>query len=203
MKRFMKYILIIDTVLLFVSLGVLMADKETLHDDLIRMHIVANSNSAEDQTIKHIVKKSVVAYLEPKMMDFLDRESAMMYLGNNLDDICCIVNTTLQEQGSNYTASVSLKKEAFPMRDYETFSLPSGVYNTLRITIGGGEGENWWCVVFPTLCAGATAESVDAYAVGSGFSPGLSNTLTKKDNYNIRFFLLDCIGKLENLIFGF
>jgi len=87
------------------------------------------------------------------------------------------------------------------VRNYDTFRLPAGVYESLRIVIGEGEGKNWWCVVFPELCLPATAEGFESVAVGSGFSEALSGALTGETQYEIRFFLLDCFGRLENFFF--
>ena len=93
---------------------------------------------------------------------------------------------------------VSFLKEEFPSRDYDTFSLPSGIYQSLRVTIGEGEGRNWWCVVFPTLCMGASVWDVEEGAAGGGFSQELTDTITGQKEYKIRFYLLDVLGRLEN-----
>ena len=111
-------------------------------------------------------------------------------------------NAVLQELGSEDCAVVSFMEEAFPVRDYDTFSLPSGVYNSLRITIGDGNGKNWWCVVFPSLCFQASSTGVEDVAAGAGFSDELSNSVTRQDGYQIRFYFLDMLGKIENFFFG-
>ena len=87
------------------------------------------------------------------------------------------------------------------MRQYDTFALPSGVYESLRISIGEAQGKNWWCVVFPSLCMPAVGENFSDAAAGAGFDDGLTNTLQQKKGYEIRFFLLDWLGWLENLLF--
>ena len=90
--------------------------------------------------------------------------------------------------------------EEFATRYYDTFTLPAGIYEALRITIGEGEGQNWWCVVFPTLCVGATVEEFEETAHCAGFSDGLTGALTGEDGYEVRFFFLDALGKLENFL---
>ena len=84
---------------------------------------------------------------------------------------------------------------------YETFRLPAGVYESLRIVIGTGEGHNWWCVVFPSLCIPATSSGFADIAVGAGFDSSLTAALEGQAGYEIRFYLLDQLGRLENIFF--
>lgn len=112
-----------------------------------------------------------------------------------------VANDVLRSVGSSCRAVVTLGKEAFPTREYDTFTLPAGVYESLRVTIGSGEGQNWWCVVFPKLCVSATTDGFEDTAAGAGFSELLSGSLTGKPQYRVRFFLLDCFGWVENWIY--
>ena len=105
----------------------------------------------------------------------------------------------LDAEGVKDRANVTLTAEEFPTRIYDTFTLPAGIYDSLRITIGSGEGHNWWCVVFPSLCVPAATEGVADTAASAGFSDGLSGAITGQSGYDVRLFLLDCLGKLENL----
>ena len=100
--------------------------------------------------------------------------------------------------GSGETAKITFLKEEFDTREYDTFSLPAGVYESLRITIGEGAGKNWWCVVFPSLCVPATTEGFADTAAGSGFDNSLTGALGNNGGYKVRFFLLDCLGRIEN-----
>jgi stage II sporulation protein R len=83
---------------------------------------------------------------------------------------------------------------------YETFALPSGVYNTLRIVIGSGEGKNWWCVAFPGLCMGATVEDFEEAASCAGFSDTLTAALETEEGYELRFYFLDLLGRIGNFL---
>ena len=182
--------------------GALLADKEKLHDELIRLHVVGASNSMEDQTIKLQVRDAIIVSLQQALEDATDIEQAKSYILEHLPQIEAAANAVLQELGSEDIAVVSFMEEAFPIRDYDTFSLPSGVYNSLRITIGDGNGKNWWCVVFPSLCFQASSTGVEDVAAGAGFSDELSNSVTRQDGYQIRFYFLDMLGKIENFFFG-
>lgn len=189
--------------LLLVSLvwcGTVLADREQLNEGLIRLHVVANSDSGEDQRIKLQVRDAVVESLRGAMADVADVEQAKAYLQENLPKIQKVANETLRSLGCTETAVVSLCREAFDTRYYDTFSLPAGVYEALRITIGEGAGKNWWCVVFPTFCIPATTEGFHDVAAGAGFPDSLNSALTGEEGYEVRFFLLDALGELEKRI---
>ena len=196
---------LIGTLLLIATafyLGGIAQDKQMLSDNLIRLHVVADSDSAEDQRIKLQVRDAITDKLNAVMDDFPDLESAKAYLQEQIPEIERVANEVLRSAGSACIAAVTLAKESFPTRQYNTFTLPAGIYESLRVTIGSGEGQNWWCVVFPKLCVSATADGFEDTAVGAGFSEGLSGTLSGKPKYRVRFFLLDCFGWVENWIYG-
>lgn len=179
----------------------LIADREKLSNELIRFHVVANSNRPEDQQIKNAVRDAVLQSIQCDLQRIADVQEAKEYLQESLPKIQLLVNRTLNELGYKGNSRVSLCKEPFDVRHYDTFSLPSGVYDSLRIVIGNGLGRNWWCVSFPTLCIPATTSGFVDAAVGAGFSDSLVQTLSGNDVYKIRFFFLDQLGKLENILF--
>ena len=123
-----------------------------------------------------------------------------IYLQQQLPKIESLANRILQEAGCGDVAKVSLQREEFGTRYYDTFKLPAGIYESLRITIGSGGGRNWWCVVFPTLCVGATVGEFEESAHCAGFSEALTGALTGEEPYEVRFFALDALGKLENFL---
>lgn len=198
MKKIAKAFLVIVVFVSLFALGGVIADKQQLEQGIVRLHVIANSDSQEDQAQKLRVKDAVVAYLQPEMQHIDTKEQALDYLQPKLPEIQKLANEILMNEGSVYKATVTLEETSFDTRDYDTFSLPAGVYDALRIQIGEAQGKNWWCVVFPSLCLPATGEGVAATAVASGFDDGLTNTLQREEGYEIRFFILDCFGKLEN-----
>ncbi len=203
MKKAIKWTLGCLAVCLLMLSAVVIPDKISLSRNLIRLHVVANSDSPEDQQVKQELKNAIIKYLQPHLEDCGTIEDAYSYLQDNLSQIEAFSNEFLGENGYFQRVSVSFEKEAFPIRHYDSFSLPSGVYQSLRIRIGEAEGKNWWCVVFPSLCIPAAGESFESTAAGAGFSDSLSASLTGEEDYELEFFLLDCIGKLENfLVFG-
>jgi len=189
------------TILVFAFLGIILLckQKQDLRKNIIRLHVVANSDSEEDQRLKLQLKDMVVEKLQPIVSGFVDKAQAEVYIRNNISGIEQLSQDALQLLGSDYEVNVSFLEEEFGIRDYDTFSLPSGVYDALRIEIGTGKGKNWWCVVFPSLCIPATSGEFQAISTSSGFSQSLTDTLQQNEGYEIRFFLLDCIGRLENI----
>lgn len=202
MRKSLKRVCICLTVAAFFWCGALIADRQKLRQELIRFHVVANSDSDEDQKVKLQVRDAVLESIGAELQHIADVEQAREYLLSNLPKIQQVANATLIAAGMEPDAAVSLCQEAFDTRYYDTFTLPAGVYEALRITIGEGAGHNWWCVTFPGLCLPATTEGFGTAAAGAGFSDALTGALTGEEGCEVRFFLLDAMGKLENMFFA-
>ena len=198
---FMKKLLLICAFVCLLFVGSCFLTKQELQDNVIRLHVVANSDSTGDQARKLLVKDAVVDYLNHILLDAKTIEETQIILENNLLAIQAVANGVLMENGSAHTAEVSLAREAFDTRHYDTFSLPAGVYSSLRVCIGEAQGKNWWCVVFPSLCLPATTDGFADTAAGAGFDDAMTGSLTGDKRYKVRFFIMDCLGKLENLFF--
>ncbi len=201
MRKCIKRMTICGIITLLVWTGALLSDRKTLNEELIRLHVVANSDTQQDQAIKLQVRDAVLSSLKEGMQDLANVEEAKTYLADNLPKIRQAAELALEKAGVSDECVVSLCKETFDTRAYDTFSLPAGVYESLRIVIGEGRGHNWWCVAFPALCTPETGAEFESAAVGAGFSEPLSKSLAG-EGYEIRFFLLDALGKLENTLFG-
>ena len=182
--------------------GSVLSDKQKLKESVIRMHVVANSDSDEDQKIKYMVRDAVTESLKKDLCAVADISQAKNYLRENLPKIQQIAEKTLCRLGCQDNVTVSLCREAFEKRIYDTFSLPAGIYEALRITIGEGEGKNWWCVVYPSLCLPQSGQTLQNVAAGAGFSDSLLGSITHEKGFEIRFAALDVLGKLENIFFG-
>ncbi len=197
MKKGFKRVVICFLLAALVWCGTLIADRERLNEELIRLHVVAASDSETDQALKLRVRDAVTASLQRDLANAADADQAMRYIETQLPKLEQIANDTLRMAGCTDTVHISLTQEPFDTRHYDTFSLPAGIYETLRIVIGEGKGENWWCVVFPTLCLPATTEGFDAVAAGAGFPDALTGALTGENGYELRFFILDALGEGE------
>lgn len=202
MKKMGKCVFACALLAAFVWCGTVIADRQRLNEELIRLHVVANSDRVEDQELKLLVRDAIITSLRQALADVRDTEQAKEYLQENLPKLQELANKTLDATGSAQQAVVTLCREGFPTRQYNTFSLPAGIYEALRVTIGDGAGKNWWCVVFPSLCVPQTSQGFSDTAAGAGFPDALSGALTGEEPYQIRFYLLDKLGELEKFLAG-
>ena len=161
----------------------------------IRLHVVANSDSDEDQAQKLEVRDAVLGEVETLTKNCTCAEEAKQVLNKNLD----IIRGAAQRV-SPYEISVSLKEEKFDTRKYDTFTLPAGIYPSLRVQIGEARGYNWWCVVFPSLCTAATCSGVEEYAQAGGFDEAETRLITGgEETYTCRFRTLEWIQAFLDL----
>ena len=171
--------------------------QQRLSEKLVRLHVRANSDSVADQRLKLQVRDAVLAQVQQKLSDCQSREAALQCLSRSLPSLAQTAADTLRQSGCGYGVSVSLQKECFPTREYDTFSLPAGSYTALRIDIGQAAGQNWWCVVFPTLCQSATTEGMAEAAAAAGFSADDLELMTSETpKIKIRFRLLEFFTNL-------
>ncbi len=142
--------------------------EEAGSGDLIRLHIIANSDSAADQHAKYRVRDAVTAYLAPRLAAVATVDDARSIVAAQREDILRIARQAAAADGAAYPVGLETGWFQFPLRSYGTLVLPPGRYETVRILLGDAEGKNWWCVLFPPLCFidGATAVAVPAVAGG-------------------------------------
>ena len=197
MKRHMKRIGWVALTVACIWLWGIVTDSGDLRENLLRLHVVGASNSQEDQAVKLQVRDAVLGSLEEGLRDMTDPQEAWDYVSRMLPQVEAAANRALAAAGFSETVQVSLTEEAFPTREYDTFSLPAGVYKALRVVIGQGEGRNWWCVVFPQLCLG-DGDFVETASI-AGLDAELAETL--EGDYELRFWVLDKLGELKNRIF--
>ena len=200
MRKIWKRILICACIPVLAWGFQLLRDRQQLRQELIRFHVVANSDAPQDQAVKLKVRDAVLDSIRHDLEQVADVEAARAYLQENLPKIRRIADQTLEQAGFSETTVVTLCEEAFDTRYYDTFTLPAGIYESLRIVIGEGQGHNWWCVAFPDLCLPATSADFRDAAAGAGFSDPMTDMLAEKENYQVRFFLLDALGKMENIL---
>lgn len=178
--------------------------EEKIYGSVVRLHVLANSDSEEDQTLKLQVRDAVLAYTSPLVIDSSSREETIAILQEELTKIQEIARQTVQECGYSYDVQVTLTLEDYPTRNYESMSFPAGEYVSLRVMIGEAEGQNWWCVLFPPLCLGAASEQKDNEEafVAVGLNSDQYKIITETDDtaYYLRFKLLELLqtaGKNE------
>ena len=178
----------------------LQSQQQALAEKLIRLHVVANSDTKEDQAVKLQVRDAVLQVTEPMLQSDTQPEQA---LAAALPEIRAAAENCLRANGFSYPVKVSLGMERFPTRVYEGFSLPAGTYRSLRVTIGAGEGQNWWCVVFPSICFRATAAELEQAVTAAGFTEEEVRLITEDgEGYVLKFKALELLGELKKWMFS-
>lgn len=128
------------------------AISEDLSNSVFRLHVLANSDSQEDQDLKYKVRDSLLEYMNELCADCSTKEEAMALAIENQATFEQIALDTIHEQGYSYSVKINIGEFDFPTKTYGDISLPAGTYDALRVEIGEAEGQNWWCVMFPPLC---------------------------------------------------
>lgn len=126
--------------------------SEDYKDKLIRFHVIANSDSDEDQNLKLKVRDAIIDYLQPKLLESESIEESESIIKKEYAELEKISKNIILENGYNYDIQVGIDYSEFPTKQYSNVILPAGEYKALRIIIGEGKGKNWWCVMFPPLC---------------------------------------------------
>ncbi|MGM0472153.1 MAG: stage II sporulation protein R [Bacillota bacterium] len=121
-------------------------------DNLLRLHVIANSNSLTDQRLKRNIRDQIIQETEGLFSDLSNAQKAQEVVEDNLDYIRQVVKDKLEEQGRDYQVQLKLGNFDFPKRTYGNLTLPAGNYQALRVVLGSGRGQNWWCVLFPPFC---------------------------------------------------
>lgn len=172
--------------------GYASASRSALAEQVLRLHVVANSDSAEDQTVKLQVRDAVLAQAEPLLEGVEDSRSAERILTPHLAELEQTAAEVLSAQGFEDAVAVSITEQWFPTKEYESFALPAGQYRALKVVIGEGKGQNWWCVVFPPLCFAAVTEEVVAAAAEAGLSEEQVALITGQDEgYVLKFKIIE------------
>lgn len=184
-KRNVKYailLLILLFLYIFVSaFSYVNAVSKEISESVFRLHVIANSDTAEDQALKLKVRDAVLSYMNSIAKDATNKEEAIKIANDHMDEFKQIALDTIHENGYNYSVTIKIGNFSFPTKTYGDISLPSGYYDALRIEIGEADGKNWWCVMFPPLCF------VD---VSSGIVPEESKETMKNDLGQEEFTLI-------------
>ena len=172
-KRWLTMVVLAAVVV--VGWGLLLRDvgsgSATAGEGLLRLHIMANSDSDADQRVKLKVRDEVLAYITPLVREAPDATAARQIVASRREEIIYIANQVLAQGGANYPADMEIGWFDFPVRSYGTLVLPAGKYEALRLILGQGQGSNWWCVLFPPLCLVDATGGMNLPVNGDGKSP--------------------------------
>lgn len=177
---------------IFLSLwAVIPSAKECeIYNSTIRLHVLANSDSERDQEIKLKVRDALLEHISKYESD--SKEQTLMMIASEREYLEELAEQTLEKEGIIDTVSIKIGKEEYPRRDYEGFSLPAGEYTSVRVVIGEGKGQNWWCVLFPPLCTAQAIEYDDEAYISAGLTKEQYYMITgNSGEYEIKFKLLE------------
>ncbi len=167
-------------------------EQEALADSVLRLHVLANSDSPEDQALKLVVRDAILEWTTPLLYGVSDRVRAEEILCAALPEVERVAEETIRQAGYLYAASAELAQTAFPTKTYTDFALPAGRYEALRVVIGDGGGQNWWCVVFPPLCLAASGAQTKDTLREAGLTDGQVSLVTgETEGYEIKFKCLE------------
>ncbi len=162
-------------------------EQDDLAEKVIRLHVVANSDSEADQALKLKVRDAVLTEGSLRLTG-LDRDQAMEELDKALPELGQVAARTVAAEGYDYPVRVTLGPDAFPTKEYADFALPAGEYTALRVELGEGRGQNWWCVVFPPLCMGSVTETSAQTLAQSGLTGDQVALVTgESEGYVVKF----------------
>ena len=176
-------------------------EQSDLAGSVLRLHVLANSDSKADQALKLKVRDRVLEEAEALLPEGSSLDDASQIVKDNLTRLAAAGAEVVAEEGYDYPVSAEVRETWFPTKDYDGFSLPAGQYQALRILIGEGEGQNWWCVVFPPLCLGSVSESVQVTALEAGMDEQQVALLTgETEGYVIKFKALELWEQLKSML---
>ncbi|MBQ9166047.1 MAG: stage II sporulation protein R [Oscillospiraceae bacterium] len=150
--------LFLATAIMLLMLAVGGNEQQHISEQVLRLHILANSDSAEDQALKLKVRDGILEQAEDLTAGITDRAEAEQILNDHLEELCAAGAAVVKTEGYDYSVRAQITDCYFPTREYTDFSLPAGWYRALRMEIGEGAGRNWWCVVYPPLCSTGVTE---------------------------------------------
>ena len=177
--------------------------ESEIYDTVVRLHVLANSDTVEDQALKLKVRDEVIKTVSPAVEGCKSQSEAALAIERIMPEIKEAAVRTIEDNGYNYSVEVLLGEEYYPTKTYESCAFPEGKYLSLRVLIGEGEGENWWCCLFPPLCLSAATDqgksNEDAFiSVGLNADQYKIVTETENPKYKVRFKILETISSWFN-----
>ena len=179
-------------------------EQAALADKVVRLHVLANSDTQEDQALKLAVRDAVLAAADGVVPPGAELEEAEQALTQALPGIAAAGARVVGAQGYSYPVTASLEHDVwFPTKEYTDFAFPAGEYTALRVTIGEGGGRNWWCVVFPPLCLGSVTETTAETALEGGLEDREVSLITGEDEgYVVKFKAMELLEEFQGWLEG-
>ncbi|MBQ7906406.1 MAG: stage II sporulation protein R [Clostridia bacterium] len=190
----------VASILVFLTVNAVIPTKSEaeIYDSTVRLHVLANSNEEKDQALKLKVRDALLE--EIKNYSPESKQEALSLIEENKGELVKIAEDVSKKEGFDYQVTIDVGTESYPTRHYAGFALPAGEYTSVRVLIGSGEGENWWCVLYPPLCTSTAIEYDDDYYIDVGLTKEQYNLITQSNGqYKVKFKLLE----MASQVFGF
>lgn len=195
MKLFLKSACVAFVLTVIYSVVPFQASCYDISQDTFRLHILANSDSVSDQSLKLKVRDKVLEYTRELFNKAENKKSAEAAVSENLQNIADVAYKEVLDNGYDYKVCAELTNMYFETRYYDDYTLPSGMYDALRITIGSGEGHNWWCVMYPSICV-SSAQEQDSRA--KDVFDDSEYDVVKNEQYQYKFKIVEFFEKLRS-----
>lgn len=195
MKLFIKALCAAFVLTVIFSMLPFETECKEISNEVFRLHILANSDSDSDQQLKLKVRDRVLNYTESLFKNAHSKQEAESVVSENLQDICNVALKEVRSNGYDYGVKAEITNMYFTTRYYDSYTLPSGMYDALRISIGSGEGKNWWCVMYPSVCI-STEENQDKAA-----KEALNDNqydIVKNEKYEYKFKIVEIFEKIRS-----
>lgn len=179
------------------SVGVFAHQADGIKEQVLRLHVLANSNDEADQALKLKVRDRIVAQTGGLFDTTQNKEQAIDALQKQLPYIKMVAKDEIEKNGFSYDVQVEICNMYFNTREYDTVTMPAGDYDALRVTIGAGKGHNWWCVIFPPMCLPAASESEKLEDVLNEEQLGI---VENKPKYEVKFKSLEIIEEVKHAV---
>ena len=170
-------------------------DCDSIREKVLRLHVIANSDSEADQELKLKVRDRIIKESGDLFAISENREEAEKNLQKSLGELTSLTEKVIAEEESDYSVQVRIEPSYFPVRTYENFTLPAGTYRSLKVIIGEGEGQNWWCVLFPPLCLPAAEKRDDI--LSDVLTENELKLVTSDRQYEVRFWLYEKLQEIK------
>ena len=196
MKLLIKSLCIAFVLTVIYSVIPFQAECEQISNEVFRLHILANSDSEEDQSLKLRVRDSLLRYTDRLFSEAENRDEAERIARDNLESLRAVAQREVYANGYDYKVKAEVVNMYFNTRYYERYTMPAGMYDALRITIGSGEGHNWWCVMYPSICISSAVETDKR--VEDTFSQN-QQEIVKGNEFKYKFKVVEIFEKIVSL----
>lgn len=195
LKRIRVSVLVALVFCIIISMVTFDAKCEDLRNNVLRLHIRANSDSEADQDLKLKVRDAVLKNTGVQFNKCTNLEEAIIAAHDSVDEIKATAEQVVRENGYNYEIEVEIGEAYFDTREYENFTLPAGFYNSVIIKIGKAQGKNWWCVMFPSLCVPSSSARLE-----NSVEKGSAKIAQNASNYKMAFKTVEIYEKIKKIV---